>query len=252
MSEEKLKVVLVTSQLNYMPRNYSSTIEGILASNKDHIHTLIEIENLDYSYIKSGLGLIYYGARNFGTQLLKNLVQAKFSSKSSICKKYNVTHKKFKSINDETALSFLENEKFDLLINLRTRCIYKKRALNSTRLGCVNIHHGLLPKYRGTMCDLNALSEGRSAGFSVHVMDEKVDNGRILKVVEVDSGEKDYFSYLEKTKDFEINTISDLLNEISINKCLPQGIENIKEGSIYTKTPNIKAVREYISKGMIL
>ena len=182
-----MKVVLVTSQLNYMPNNYSKTIEGILASSDGRITSLIEIENLDYSYIKSGLGLIFYGARNFGTQLIKNLIRANFISKKSLCEKYSIEHRMFKSINDNESIQYLEAGEFDLLINLRTRCIYKKAALNSARLGCLNIHHGILPKYRGTMCDLNALSEGRVAGFSIHIMDEKIDNGDIIKVVEVSS-----------------------------------------------------------------
>ncbi|WP_417336116.1 formyltransferase family protein [Halobacteriovorax marinus] len=247
-----MKVVLVTSQLNYMPANYSKTIEGILASSNGRITSLIEIENLDYSYIKSGLGLIFYGAKNFGTQLIKNLIQAKISSKKSLCEKYKVHHRLFKSINSKEAIEFLEKEQFDLLINLRTRCIYKKKALNSTRLGCVNIHHGLLPKYRGTMCDLNALSENREAGFSIHVMDEKIDNGAILKVVSITANEKDYFKYLGLTKDYEIKAITELLDFVAENNTLPEGEENHVAGSVYTKTPDIKKVREYIKKGMIL
>ncbi|WP_290734377.1 formyltransferase family protein [Halobacteriovorax sp. JY17] len=247
-----MKVVLVTSQLNYMPKNYSKTIEGILASSDGRITSLIEIENLDYSYIKSGLGLIFYGARNFGSQLLKNLIRARFSSKKSLCDKYEVEHRMFKSINNKEAVSYLNSEKFDLLINLRTRCIYKRKALESTRLGCLNIHHGLLPKYRGTMCDLNALSAGRSAGFSIHMMDEKIDNGDIIRVVEVSSSERDYFKYLEQTRDFEVDAIKELLDYISEHNSLPKGLVNKSEDSIYTKTPDISAVRDYIRKGMIL
>ena len=247
-----MKVVLVTSQLNYMPNNYSKTIEGILASSDGRITSLIEIENLDYSYIKSGLGLIFYGAKNFGSQLLRNLVSAKLSSKKSLCLKYGVEHRMFKSINSKKAIEFLDGESFDLLINLRTRCIYKKSALKSARLGCLNIHHGLLPKYRGTMCDLNALSVGRSAGFSIHVMDEKIDNGEIINVVEVSSTEKDYFKYLELTRTYEVKAIQELLNYIDENGKLPEGKINKSEDSIYTRTPDICAVKDYIKKGMIL
>ncbi len=235
-----------------MPSNYSKTIEGILASSNGRITSLIEIENLDYSYIKSGLGLIYYGARNFGSQLLKNLLQAQISSKKSLCEKYNVEHRMFKSINNSEAIQYLESQNFDLLINLRTRCIYKKKALSVTRLGCINIHHGILPKYRGTMCDLNALSEGRVAGFSMHMMDEKIDNGDIIKVVEVSSTEKNYFKYLSLTEDYEVKAIVELLDYISSHNRLPEGFKNKSEESIYTKTPDIKAVKKYIKKGITL
>lgn len=235
-----------------MPNNYSKTIEDILACSNGRITSLIEIENLDYSYIKSGLGLIYYGARNFGSQLIKNLITAKLSSKESLCQKYNVEHRMYKSINDAEAIDYLNTEGFDLLINLRTRCIYKKAALNATRLGCLNIHHGILPKYRGTMCDLNALSEGRPAGFSIHVMDKKIDNGDIIKVVEVSDSEKDYFKYLEQTREYEVKAIAELLDHVSSHNSLPVGILNKSEESIYTKTPDIKAVKDYIRKGITL
>lgn len=54
-------------------------------------------------------------------------------------------------------------------------------ALRAPRLGVINIHTSLLPKYRGPMPLQWAIRSGdRSIGVTAHWMDERIDTGNIL------------------------------------------------------------------------
>ena len=146
-----------------------------------------------------------------------------------------------------------KKNKIDLIINLRTRCIYKDEILSSPRLGCFNIHHGLLPEYRGTLCDLFALAEQRPAGFTLHKMTQKIDAGVIIKVVEVNQGsERNYVEYLKSTMVPEAEALSNFINYIKENDLPPQGIPNKHDKVTYTKNPTKKQIKNFIREGMLL
>jgi methionyl-tRNA formyltransferase len=61
--------------------------------------------------------------------------------------------------------------------------------LRAPRLGCVNLHASLLPRWRGAAPIVHAVLAGdRRHGFSVMQMDENLDTGPVLYEEEVDSG----------------------------------------------------------------
>jgi methionyl-tRNA formyltransferase len=140
------------------------------------------------------------------------------------------------------------------VVNLRTRCIYEPKVLAAPKIGCINIHHGLLPVYRGTMCDLFALSKNRAAGFTIHVMNEKVDAGQILLRREVSDGsEKNYARYLAKTGREEGKALAELISQIAETGVLPAGEPNRAEKIFVSKTPRSRqAIRELKERGMLL
>jgi len=155
-------------------------------------------------------------------------------------------------MNSDDVISLVKSLEIDLIINLRTRCIYKKEILSTPRLGCINIHHGILPKYRGTFCDLYAMYEEREAGFSIHKMSEKVDAGDIYYVHSSPPG-KNYIKYLAQTSKTEGLALSKVLTDMTSSKqqlipnSLPSG-----EKPIYTKNPTKKLVNKMRKKGIIL
>ena len=157
-------------------------------------------------------------------------------------------------MNDVFIVNWVRDNNIDLIINIRTRCIYKNEILNSPKFGCINVHHGILPKYRGTLCDLYALADSRPAGFTIHTMNEKIDDGDILLTCEVSDGkEKDYMKYLTKASAIEADKIAKIINFVANNHSLPKGRGNKADEVIYTKTPRswfeIKSLK---SKGMVL
>lgn len=82
---------------------------------------------------------------------------------------------------DEAFLSNVERMAPDLVICAYYPRIFPRRLIDIPPLGCVNVHPGLLPDYRGTFptpwCILNNEKE---IGVTLHYMDEGVDTGDVL------------------------------------------------------------------------
>ncbi len=73
-----------------------------------------------------------------------------------------------------------ENE-IDIFIVASYGKIIPKNILTLPRLGCLNIHPSLLPKYRGASPIQTALLNGdKETGVTIMLMDEKLDHGPIL------------------------------------------------------------------------
>ncbi|MEK6624781.1 MAG: formyltransferase family protein, partial [Bdellovibrionota bacterium] len=160
---------------------------------------------------------------------------------------------KFESMNSDEAIKLVKDLEIDVVVNMRTRCIYKRPILEAPHLGCINIHHGLLPEYRGTLCDLYALSEGRPAGFSIHHMVEKVDAGALYKRCEVGQGDRNYQEYLKRSAITEAKILSEIFSYIEKEGRLPEPLAiHSPTPHHYSKTPNHKQIRAMIDQGLIL
>lgn len=248
-----LNVAIVTSQVTYVPQNYEGLLSELFKSSSAHIKGLVFLKNLDLSVAKSILGLRYLGASRVQMALLKNVIKLPLRKREKLAKRYGVPIRYFKSMNDQNAISWCKHQKIDLIVNARTRCIYKNEILSCPQLGCLNVHHGILPKYRGTMCDLNALAESRPAGFTIHEMNEKIDDGKIIEAVEVSDGkDRDYLKYLENCAKVEGQILSNLINQIASQGKLPEGTSNSREGMVFTRNPNRQQIFEMKQKGMLL
>jgi methionyl-tRNA formyltransferase len=155
---------------------------------------------------------------------------------------YLEKHKRFflvKDLNSEHALGILKQENIDVVLNARTRTFFKKKLLASPRLGCINIHHGLLPDQRGLMCDFWAHLDGTPAGFSIHQMTSKLDDGAILKVVPVVTDQKDYMTSILLASQMEVRAAEESLDAIAAAQAIV-GTENLKtENTLYRRNPGI-------------
>jgi methionyl-tRNA formyltransferase len=69
----------------------------------------------------------------------------------------------------------------DLILTAAYGRIFRRRALGLARLGCVNLHASLLPKYRGVAPANWAIMAGETeAGVTTFFMDEGVDTGDMI------------------------------------------------------------------------
>jgi methionyl-tRNA formyltransferase len=107
-----------------------------------------------------------------------------------------VVHRQFQSfgiptsnVDDVNAPAFLDElrrRNVDVVVSLNCPQRLKRPLLSLPAQGCVNVHFGLLPRYRGILPIFHALVNGeRSFGVTVHYMDEKLDNGDIIAQREV-------------------------------------------------------------------
>jgi methionyl-tRNA formyltransferase len=69
----------------------------------------------------------------------------------------------------------------DLIVSVAASQIFKEPLLAIPRLGCVNIHGALLPRYRGMLPSFWTLFNGeREGGVTVHYMNAGIDDGGII------------------------------------------------------------------------
>lgn len=248
-----MKVLIVTSQITFVPNNDQIFFDKLLKKADSHIVGLVIIQNFSLDLVPKIIWLYWMGCTNFATTLVKNIVALSLQKREKLFKKRELPIFQIKDINVLEMVNWIKKNKIDLIINIRTRCIYKSEILSSSRLGCINVHHGLLPKYRGIFCDLYALYEKRPAGITIHQMSNKLDDGRIIYRKQISQGnENDYMKYLAKTGHEEADMIIKLMKYIEQKGSLPKGIKNYSQQAIYTKTPNSQQIQNMQKSGLIL
>jgi methionyl-tRNA formyltransferase len=106
------------------------------------------------------------------------------------------------------------------------------------------------------MCDLWALQDDRPTGFTIHVMDKKIDNGSIIKRVQTsskgDSVRTNFASLIKESSRIEGLEMAKLIISINQNHRLPIEADNISNNPVYTKNPDFFTIRKMLQKGIEL
>lgn len=247
-----MKALLVTSRVTFTPNNYDDLVVGLAQC--PEIGGLLILDNKSRDLTVKGVALVALGAFGMGANLLINQFGQSHKRRVAAYKAARKPLWILKTVNCPEALALIDEHKFDLVVNARTRCIYKTAFLSAPRLGCINIHHGLLPLQRGTSCDMWNLSEKRATGFSIHRMSEKVDAGSILKAVEVSDGtERSYSAYLKAAVKRECEEIRGLLAALNSNESILGGQPNIGPADLkHRRTPSWREIRAIRKSGLAL
>lgn len=74
------------------------------------------------------------------------------------------------------------NKNYDIIISYLSPWILKPKVLNSTKMYNINFHPGP-PRYPGIGCfNFSILNSEKRYGVTMHLMEKKVDTGKIIKV----------------------------------------------------------------------
>ena len=88
-----------------------------------------------------------------------------------------------KTLRDEAFAELLGQYNPDIIVVVAYGKILPKNVIDYPRLGCVNLHVSLLPKYRGAAPMQRAIMDGESeTGVTVMYMAEGLDTGDIISV----------------------------------------------------------------------
>lgn len=89
-----------------------------------------------------------------------------------------------KNFRDEADLKQLQDLKADLMVVVAYGLLLPTAVLNAPRLGCVNIHASLLPRWRGAAPIQRAILAGDDeTGITIMQMDEGLDTGPMLHIL---------------------------------------------------------------------
>lgn len=97
--------------------------------------------------------------------------------------------KEVNQINSPETMDILADLSPDLIISIRYGQILKEAVINLPRKGVLNLHSGILPKYKGVMATFWALKNNDSeVGTTLHTIENgSIDTGRIIKTSKMKS-----------------------------------------------------------------
>ncbi|PPI88576.1 methionyl-tRNA formyltransferase [Candidatus Pantoea edessiphila] len=97
-----------------------------------------------------------------------------------------------KSLDCKLHQNIISNFNPDIMVVVSYGLIIPNTILKIPRLGCINIHASLLPRWRGAAPIQRAILAGdKKTGITIIKMDEKLDTGNILYQIDCDISLKD-------------------------------------------------------------
>jgi methionyl-tRNA formyltransferase len=101
-----------------------------------------------------------------------------------LAQKYGIEVRQPASLRDAPTLEALRDLQPDLMVVVAYGLLLPRAVLETPRLGCINVHASLLPRWRGAAPIQWAIRAGdRETGVSIMQMDEGLDTGPVLRTV---------------------------------------------------------------------
>jgi methionyl-tRNA formyltransferase len=137
----------------------------------------------------------------------------------------------------------------DVIVSVAAPEIFRKEILRIPRLGCINIHSGRLPVYRGMMPTFWQMLHGEPAvTVTVHEMAEALDAGKILGTVTVPLRSQDSLDrVIRTTKEAGARLLIDVLSKIAQGRESRVPVD--MSGKKYFSFPQREHVREFRKRG---
>lgn len=111
---------------------------------------------------------------------------------ASLFRRYGIKVYPVTDINTPTFINLIKNLGADLIISFNCPQRFNMELIKTPKMGCINIHFGMLPKYRGIQPIMHAILNGENEfGVTVHYIDEKLDSGDIIMQEKIKITEKD-------------------------------------------------------------
>jgi methionyl-tRNA formyltransferase len=174
----------------------------------------------------------------------------RYFSLPQLCRAYGIEYGTVANPNSREFVADVVKRHCDLMISIACPYILKRELLSKPPLGCINIHHAPLPRYKGMMPTFWQLYQGeRSVGLTVHYMTEKLDDGDALlqEHLPVENGESlDHL--IRRSKRHAAHCLARVIRQIGTRSASPQPL-NHKTGSYFT-FPTIAEIREFHRRGL--
>ncbi len=173
----------------------------------------------------------------------------RYFSLPQLCRAYQVECRSIEDPNSPEFLSEVTGRKSDLIVSIACPYILKKPLLSMPRLGCINIHHAPLPRYKGMMPTFWQLYQGeRTVGLTIHYMTEKLDDGDALLQEQLPVQDGEVLDHLiRRSKRHAAHCLARVLRGIATDSLVTRAL-NEEKGSYYT-FPTMGEIREFQRRG---
>ena len=167
----------------------------------------------------------------------------------SLLKKEKIKTHKESDINSLNFVAYCETRKPDVIISVAAPVKFKKVLLQVPTWGCLNVHHAILPFYKGMMPNFWQMYHSEEkVGITVHKMNAAIDEGDIVFQKEVPLIDCESLNHLiRRTKKLAANCIIQVLKEIENDSVV--FITKPKDKGTYFSFPNRNDVLEFKRRG---
>lgn len=208
--------------------------------------------------MKENIKVVFMGTPDFAKCSLEKLVDSGYNVvgvftnpdkpsgrgmklKASEVKEYAISknievYQPTKLRNNIEALEVLKKLNPDVICVVAYGKILPKEILEFPRLGCINVHGSLLPKYRGAAPMQWAIMNGdKKTGITTMFMDEGMDTGDMLLKEEIEITDNDNFETIHD----KLKVVGAELLVETLDKVIDGKVERIKQSSQCTIAPMI-------------
>lgn len=197
--------------------------------------------------------LRFYGLRDF-LRIAARLAGARLRGRSisRLAARERVRILETASVNDAAYVGRVRELQPDLIVSVAAPEIFSEELLAAGRLGCLNIHSGRLPRYRGMMPTFWQMLAGeRRITVTVHEMVARLDAGGILGTVEYPLRDDDTLDrVMSETKREGARLMIDVLRRIRRGEARPEPLD-MRDAS-YFSFPSREKVAEFRARGLRL
>lgn len=164
--------------------------------------------------------IVFFGTPQFASNVLEELVRAKLDVVAVISRtdkpkgrsgtpvptpvkevaiKRNIPVYQPEKVSSDDFRPILDSFNADMFVVVAYGEILKQHVLDAPKLGCINVHASLLPKYRGAAPIQQAIINGDTeSGISIMYMVKKMDAGDVISKTIVPITEEMNFAELEE------------------------------------------------------
>ena len=250
-----MKIVIITQEDSFaVPQN----IEKIIKLNFVQIQKIVNIDSSHSLVNQKSLFINGFGflqSAKMGVKVMVNKLNdfmdgaTSYKSLLAVAKKNNIEYQNITNPNHESFLAEIASLQPDIIVSFSAPLVFKKDLLAIPALGCINLHCSFLPNFAGIMPSFWTLyKKQKTTGVTVHYMDSKIDNGKILGQQEVAiSPDETIFSLILKTKEIGGEVMCDVLRNIESGKLVPK--ENVAENGSYFSWPKIEDFKDFKNQG---
>ena len=207
--------------------------------------------------------IVFFGTTDFAAAVMKTLLEENYTVKAAVTqpdrpvgRKKVIVRTPVAALADQNGIAVLQPEKLskeaesvlsfkpELIVTCAYGQFIPSVILNAPKLGCVNVHPSLLPKYRGGAPVQRAVMNGdETTGVCLMEMTKRMDAGRIWACTEAGIGEDETSSGLfEKLREISCQMIREYLPLYIEGKL--EGIEQDEEKVVLA--PNIAREEEKV------
>jgi methionyl-tRNA formyltransferase len=170
-------------------------------------------------------------------------------SVEQLCKHYGIPVIQEGNVHSREFLTTIAGMDLDLIISVAAPVIFKEALIRVPRKGCINIHNGKLPRYRGMLPNFwQMYHDEKTMGITIHEINPKIDDGKIIVQEDVAIKPKETLdSLIRRTKKIGAYLMIKAINMIKSGNV--EYRENSVSDASYFSFPTREDVREFKRRG---